>query len=307
MSKILIVEDEPDVRGLIKETLELEGYETLTAADGEEAEVIARRELPHLILLDVMLPRKNGYEVVRDLRRNVKTAHIPVIMLTARSGTSDKVTGLEVGADDYVTKPFDTEELLARVRAQLRIVERTLLSELTGLPGNTLIERAIRQVLNNQEAKWAVLYIDLDDFKAYNDVYGFIKGNELIKATADIISDAVARVNGGSEFVGHIGGDDFVVITSPDKAVPISEDIIARFDRERDRFYSKEDLARGYIVTTDRRGRSVQFPLVSISIGVVSNQFRKIRNQWEVGEIAAEVKKKAKATAGSAYYVDQRR
>lgn len=311
--KILVVEDEKDIRELLKVYFSMEGFDTILASNGEEALRIAQHELPHLVLLDLMLPGMNGFEVCRRLRNSIKTANIPIIMLTARNGLPDKLTGFETGADDYVTKPFDADELLARVRTQLRHVAQALLSELTGLPGNTAIEQTIKRLITGKDKKWAILYIDIDNFKAYNDVYGFLQGNELIKATARIIHKVVTDATSGSsgldsiDFVGHIGGDDFVVTTTPEKVKPICEEIIRRFDAEAPLHYSKEDRERGYILTEDRRGQVVQHPIATLSIGVVTNQFRRIESQWMVSKIAAEVKQKAKATPGSSYYVDLRR
>lgn len=313
MTKILVVEDDEDVRNLIGTALKMEGYEPVYATNGEEALRLARTAAPHLILLDVMLPRLDGFEVCRRLRKSVATSSIPIIMLTARGRIADKLVGFGLGADDYITKPFDTDELIARVQTQLRHLEQTLLSELTGLPGNRLIERTIERLVSDPEKKWAVLYIDIDNFKAYNDVYGFMKGNELIKATARIIEQTVAELagdgafTGETGFVGHIGGDDFVVITTPDKAEPISREIIRRFDAEAPQYYSPEDRQRGYITTMNRRGQLVSYPIATLSIGIVSNQHRRFGNPLEVSKVASEVKRKAKEMPGSSYYVDLRR
>lgn len=309
MGKILVVEDDEDIRELIRVSLELHGHATIPAADGAQALRLAVEEQPHLVLLDVMLPDINGFEVCRSLRRSTATSHIPIIMLTARATATDKLTGFELGADDYVTKPFDTDELLARVEVQLRHVERNLLSELTGLPGNAQIEQAIKRIVGLKDQHWAILYVDIDHFKEYNDVYGFLDGNELIKATGRALQEATRACGTKDEldFVGHIGGDDFVVITRPDRAERICYEIIRRFDAIAPMYYSSEDRARGYIIATDRRGNVAKVPIATISVGVVTSRYREISNYWLVGKIAAEVKKKAKALPGSSYYVDQRR
>lgn len=304
--KILVVDDEPATLLLLREHLEEAGYQVFSATTGAKAIELAKRQKPHVILLDINMPHKDGFEVCSDLRQSMKTFHIPIIMLTARSRTSDKVKGLTTGADDYITKPYDLDELLARVQAQLRYLERGLLSELTNLPGNTLIERAIEQVLNTPQKVWAIAYIDLDNFKAYNDVYGFVAGNQLIKTTARIIQEEVES-RGGNDFVGHIGGDDFVVISTPESIESICRRIIERADATIPTLYSDEDRERGYIVATDRKGRGMRFPTVTVSIGVVTNRQRQFASHWQVAKVAAEVKEKAKAISGSAYYIDQRR
>lgn len=308
LSKILIVDDEEYVRDLLETFLRAEGYETITAGAGGAAIELTRRELPHLILLDVMLPDMDGLTVCRRLRHSIRTTYIPIIMLTARQGVGEKVEALNIGADDYVTKPFNLQELLARIRTQLRHVELGLLSELTGLPGNTLIERAIGQVVRTPGAKWAILYIDIDHFKAYNDAYGFLEGNDLIKGVARILDEVITGANGGDiSFLGHIGGDDFVAIIDSDRVDEVCKAIIERYDREVRNHYSEADLARGYFYATDRQGNRVQFPIASLSIGVVTNSYKPIESVELVGKLAAEVKAKAKSIQGSTYYVDRRR
>lgn len=309
MSVILLIEDDKSIRELLRSTLEEQGYEVLAAEDGPNGLAIALQSVPHLILLDLVLPGLDGFEVCRRLRASLKTSHIPIIMLTARSSMLDKLAGLDLGADDYVTKPFDTDELLARVRAQLRRVQRSLLSPLTGLPGNAQVEEAVRELVKIQDKTWAVLYLDIDHFKEYNDVYGFLQGNELIKATARIIQETVSAMGSGEPFemVGHIGGDDFVVLTSEEGAERLCRELLRRFDAMVPEYYDERDRQRGYVVTADRQGRVIKAPIATLSIGVVTNRFRRIDNHWLVGSLAAEVKKKAKALPGSSYYVDQRK
>ncbi|MDA8188608.1 MAG: response regulator [Dehalococcoidales bacterium] len=311
MTKILVVEDEKNIQEMLEIYLASQGFEPISASDGEEALRLAHQETPQLIILDVMLPGIDGFEVCRQLRRSVKTASVPIIMLTAKATLPDKLTGFEIGADDYVTKPFDMDELVARMQTQLRHVAQALLSELTGLPGNTAIEQTIKRILNDRDGKWAILYVDIDNFKAYNDAYGFLQGNELIKAAARVIYQAVDEMASSDpenmDFVGHVGGDDFVVTTTPERVKPICEKIIRRFDAEAPLHYSPEHREQGYIITEDRKGQMVRYPIATVSIGVVTNQLRQIDTPWLVSKIAAEVKRKAKAIPGSSYYVDLRR
>jgi diguanylate cyclase (GGDEF)-like protein len=309
VSRILVIEDDESIRQLLETTLETQGYETLAAEDGRQGLGMALRNAPHLILLDIMLPGLDGLEVCRQLRSSVRTSHIPIIMLTARLSTADKLVALDSGADDYVTKPFDTDELIARIRALLRRMRRGLVSHLTGLPGNAQIEEAIKELVKIGDREWAVVYLDIDRFKEFNDAYGFLKGNELIKATGRIIEDVVGCDGCQEQFelLGHVGGDDFVVITSAERAIPMCRQILRRFDEEAPDHYSAGDRARGYVMTTDRQGRKTRAPIVTLSAGIVTNCFRTIDSYWMVGSIAAEVKKKAKALPGSAYYVDHRR
>jgi diguanylate cyclase (GGDEF)-like protein len=302
---VLVVEDDPLVVRMLCSMLEVEGFATLVAETGEAAVEYALREVPHLVLLDLMLPRMDGLEVARQLRANVKTAHIPVVMLSARHDTADKVRAFDTRVDDYLTKPFNTEELLARIRTQLRHVEQNLLSPLTGLPSGLQVERAISQQLR-ETAPWAILYLDLDHFKAYNDVYGFLRGNDLIRLTGQTAIDTVREVGSLTDFVGHIGGDDFVVITAPERIDPLCQELIRRFDARSQTLYSDDDQRRGVLLARDRQGQERSFPLVTLSIGVVTNLHRPLTSVEEVSRIAAEVKRKAKECGGSGYFVDRR-
>ncbi|HEY7833028.1 MAG TPA: response regulator [Ktedonobacterales bacterium] len=302
---VLVVEDDPLVVRMLCSMLEVEGFATLVAETGEAAVEYALREVPHLVLLDLMLPRMDGLEVARQLRANVKTAHIPVVMLSARHDTADKVRAFDTRVDDYLTKPFNTEELLARIRTQLRHVEQNLLSPLTGLPSGLQVERAISQQLR-ETAPWAILYLDLDHFKAYNDVYGFLRGNDLIRLTGQTAIDTVREVGSLTDFVGHIGGDDFVVITAPERIDPLCQELIRRFDARSQTLYTDDDQQRGVLLARDRQGQERSFPLVTLSIGVVTNLHRPLTSVEEVSRIAAEVKRKAKECGGSGYFVDRR-
>jgi diguanylate cyclase (GGDEF)-like protein len=306
-STILCIDDDPNIRDLVTAALELDGFQVISASDGAQGLERAGVDQPQLIILDVMLPDMRGWEVLRELKNHARTANIPVIFLSALDETDDRVTGLAMGADDYIGKPFAVKELLARVRTQLRHAEDNLLSELTGLPGNTQIQRALRQALRDPRRDLLVLYIDVDHFKSFNDVYGFLRGNELIKRTAAILRTLIL---GGDPawFLGHIGGDDFVVIlrADEDEAERICRSIIEQFDAQMPILYDPSDRQRGYVVATDRQSQSHQYPLVTVSIAIVSNHRRLIADEWEASAIAAELKKAAKQQPYSTYVFDKR-
>jgi len=302
MANILVVEDEQLIARLLKETLLIEGYQAVTVLNGEDAVQFALRETPHLIILDVMLPGIDGYEVVRRLRAHPKTMHIPIIILSSLGEPKDKVSAFEVGVDDYITKPFHTDELLARIRTQLRRVQQNFLSPLIGLPGGRQIELAIKDKLNSVEP-WSMLYLDLDNFKAFNDVYGFLTGNDMIRLVGQICQRMVRQYGNPDDFVGHIGGDDFVVVTTPDCTHILCEHICVRYKEESICFYRPEDLRRGSISGVDRKGRSYQFPLVSLSIGVVNNQLWQPHSIKEVSYLAAEAKNHAKQSTDNVYHI----
>jgi diguanylate cyclase (GGDEF)-like protein len=304
---ILCIDDDPNIRDLVTAALELDGFQVLSASDGTQGLERAGMDQPQLIILDVMLPDMRGWEVLRELKNQARTANIPVIFLSALDETDDRVTGLAMGADDYIGKPFAVKELLARVRTQLRHAEDNLLSELTGLPGNTQIQRALRRGLRDPRRDLLVLYIDVDHFKSFNDVYGFLRGNELIKRTASILRGLILSGD-PSWFLGHIGGDDFVAIlrAGEDEAEEICRAIIAQFDAQMPLLYDASDRERGYVVATDRQSQSHQFPVVTVSIAVVSNHRRVIVDEWEASAIAAELKKAAKQQMKSVYVFDKR-
>lgn len=305
--KVLVVDDDKLVVKITTDCLEKEGFLVYAAHDFTSAMEQIYQATPDIILLDVVLPQMNGYEICRMLRNDTRTSHLPVIMLTSMGEVEDKVTGLDAGADDYITKPFDNLELVARVKTHLRRAKQEKsFNPLTGLPGNILIEEEIKQRVANANRQFSVLYLDLDNFKAYNDVYGFLKGDEVIKLVAHIVEKAVKKLGNNDDFLGHIGGDDFIVVTSPEKADDLCKLVISQFDSTITLFYSAEDRKKGYIVTRDRNNNEIKYPLISISIAVVSNERRFIESHWQVSEIAAELKKYAKTQSGSVYVKDRR-
>jgi diguanylate cyclase (GGDEF)-like protein len=305
MADILVVEDEQLIARLLKETLQIEGYNAVTVLNGEDAVQFALCETPHLIILDLMLPGIDGYEVVRRLHTHPKTMHIPILVLSALGEPKDKVSAFEVGVDDYITKPFHTDELLARVRAQLRRVEQNFLSPLIGLPGGFQVEVAIKYKLNSMEP-WSMLYLDLDNFKAFNDVYGFLTGNDMIRLVGRICQRVVRQYGNPDDFVGHVGGDDFVVVTTPERAQILCRHICDQYKEESIAFYRPEDLRRGSISGVDRKGRSYQFPLISLSIGVVNNQIWQPHSIQEMSYLAAEAKNHAKQSTDNVYHIGTR-
>ncbi len=305
--KILIIEDDPDVRDIMKITLADEDYEITEAGNGEEGVKIAQTKPFNLILCDYRMPKMDGQQVCRTIKNDLLLRHVPIIMVTGSGDVDSKVGGIDAGADDYLVKPFEPKELLARIRMTLRRTERDLeANPLTRLPGNVSI---LNEFSNRLESKtlFSVCYLDLDKFKSYNDTYGFEHGDEVIKETARILIRSLQEVGVKGDFIGHIGGDDFVVVTTPDKVDIICNKIIDDFDRTIPSFYTETDRNNGYILGHDRQGQPQKFPLMSISIGVVSNEFRKIEHVAQIGEIGAELKSYAKAIEKSNYVKDKRK
>jgi diguanylate cyclase (GGDEF)-like protein len=303
---VLIADDDDDILRFVEVNLRLEGFDVLTASDGEHALRHASTSEPDLILLDVMMPGLDGYEVCKRLREDARTKHMCVIMLTAKSLSADRVVGLTSGADDYIIKPFDPIELVARVKSSLRRSrEMRHLNPLTGLPGNVQVQDEVARRVQAGE-RFAVMYVDLDDFKAFNDHYGFMRGDEAIKLLARCARDALKGSGRKDHFLGHIGGDDLVAIIDADVAESAAEDIIESWDREIVALYDPEDVDRGYIEVEDRRSQRRRFPITTVSVGIASNDGRTIDSHWVASEIASEMKNFAKRDPVSSYAIDRR-
>jgi diguanylate cyclase (GGDEF)-like protein len=305
-AKVLVVDDDPNTLDIIKLGLEFKNYRVITGTNGEEALELISSENPDMVVLDVMMPKVDGLEVCRRTKENFFTSQIPIMLLTARGQVEHKVEGLSVGADDYLSKPFDMRELVARVEMILRRTRLSMeASPLTGLPGNIAIQREIQRRISAKQF-FAVCYMDLDNFKAYNDLYGHSAGDEVIKATAEMISRAFKGKGTEEDFVGHVGGDDFLCITVPEKAEKLCQEVIDNFDARIGDHYRPKDSQRGYIQSVDRLGHKQKFPLMSISIAILTNEKREITHHAMVAQIAAELKKYAKTFPGSKFVKDRR-
>lgn len=304
--RILLADDEPDLLQILRDNLAAEGYAVETAANGEDALASIRADAPDLAILDLRMPRVDGFGVVAELRKDPVLQHLPVIILSASGTREIRVEGLDLGADDFVAKPVDLPELKARVRMILRRTREGLdANPLTRLPGNVSIETRVESALASGQAL-AVLYIDLNQFKAYNDAYGYDAGDRVIKATGRLLL-ALAREGGAEDFVGHIGGDDFIVLSKPERMEALAKRVIKEFDAMVPGFYKEEDRKRRKIVSTDRQGRVLEFPLLSIAVGVCHNAYRPLNSYAQVSQLAAELKRHAKAKSGSALVIDRRR
>lgn len=304
--KILTVDDDPDILDVLALTLS-ESYEIFQAPNGKEGLLITRQKNPDLIICDYMMPVMTGPEFIKALKKDILLRHLPVIMLTGKGEVKDMVDGIEAGADDYLVKPFEPSELLARIKMILRRTVQSLdANPLTHLPGNTSIMEELQQRID-QKQPFAVGYADLDNFKIYNDQYGFEKGDDIIRITARILIKNVQGKGGAEAFLGHIGGDDFVFIASDQAIDSICQSIIEEFDRTAPEFYNEEDRKRGYIMGKDRQGNEIKIGLLSISIGVVSSATHKITHVAQISEIGAELKKFAKSLDKSNYVRNQRK
>jgi diguanylate cyclase (GGDEF)-like protein len=301
---VLVADDDEDIVRFVEVNLRLEGFDVATASDGEQALQSAYDLGPDLVLLDVMMPTLDGFEVCKRLRSDARTKQISVIMLTAKSLSADRVVGLTAGADDYMIKPFDPIELVARVRIALtRSRGSREVNPLTQLPGDAQMQEEVAERVT-RGVPFAVLYTDLDNFKAFNDHYGFLRGDEAIKLLAGCSSDALREIADGEHFLGHIGGDDLVAIVAPDVGERVAQSIIERWDRGILELYDPEDVERGYIEIEDRRKQRHRWPITTLSIGIASNTLRPIDNHLAATEIAVELARHAKRDRVSSYAVE---
>lgn len=306
MTTILVADDDPDLRDILRSTLEPAGFSVIEAADGDQALQLVRAQPPDLVILDYQMPQLTGPQVCERLKQDLLLRHLPVILLTGKSEVQDKVEGINAGADDYVVKPFEPEELLARIQMVLRRTVRDLeANPLTRLPGNPSIQRELERCITSGKP-FAACYIDLNRFKAFNDHYGFKRGDEVIQRTATILLEASRTCGSQGDFVGHIGGDDFLIVTEAACAERLCEDIIRRFDAAVPQFHDEVDRARGHLLHVDRQGNTVKLPLLSIAIALVTNAQQPLTHPAQVATIGAELKAYAKQFEKSVY-VKQRR
>jgi diguanylate cyclase (GGDEF)-like protein len=303
---ILIVEDDLSLRRVLRMQLEAAGYQVSEAENGMAGLALLQQETPDLVILDVMMPEMDGYTVCQKIREQRRFHQLPVIFLTAKDQAESRIMSLDNGANDYLTKPYDRHELLLRVRNHINLghAQRDA-NPLTGLPGNVAIEMETQARLDRHQ-DFALLYVDLDHFKAYNDTYSYRAGDRVIQLTAGILLQTFQQFGNPGDFVGHIGGDDFVAITTPDKADAVCNAIVAAFDRKILEHYEPADLARGYVEVENRRYEMERFPLVSVTIALVETDRYHIDHIAKLNDIVTDLKKVGKRIPGSVVVRDQR-
>jgi len=288
--RLLIVEDDFDISNMLKIYFTGQSYEVDIAPRGQVALEKTRQNLPHLIILDIMLPDIDGFEVCRNLRTSTRTSHVPIIFLTQKDERSDKLQGLELGADDYITKPFDIEELKLRVqRAITRAEQQSLTDPRSGLPAGRMIEDQLRQIIRKQN--WALMDVRIGYYEPFKEVYGFVAGDDVLRFTAMLMGEVVDELGTINDFIGHAGGDNFIIITTEEYASAIKKRLKERFVDEVLSHYNFMDREQGYIMTTDKNGQLIQTPLMRLAVGIVApsqHQFADIR---EITELAAEARR----------------
>jgi DNA-binding response OmpR family regulator len=270
-SKILIVEDDLDTSDMLRVYFEAQGYEVLTAAWGSDALEICQKTLPDLIIQDIRLPDIDGYEICRRLRDNLRTSQIPFIFLTEKREREDKIAGLKLGAVDYITKPFDVQELRLRVRNALRRAGyESLVNPITGLPGGRLVEEQSELLL--EKTDWAILSVSVNDLETFNEAYGFVAGDDVLRAVGLILNNAVEEVGTLEDFVGHPGGASFIIITVPPKVEELRDKVVTRLMRAINYFYPIKDRELAQRGVEESLGDEKLVPLMSISVSIVTSK-----------------------------------
>lgn len=265
------------------------------------------RDIPSLIIINEDGVDEDTIKICDSIRGDENNIITPIIVISSNHDKDHRVKILKAGVEHYIKAPIDEEYMYYTIVNAIRLLYTNRgISPLTGLPGNIQIQTEIKRRLLNKE-DFCVIYLDLDNFKAYNDVYGFLNGDEIIKFTAKTIMNNINSNDCEDCFVGHIGGDDFVAMISGVNCEKICQNIVIEFDEGVKRFFTRTDLDKGYIEVPDRKGVIEQFPITSISIGVVVVDKGRFKNTLEIGEVAAQVKHLAKTTFGSTYVIDRRK
>lgn len=289
-TRLLVVEDDFDISNMLKIYFQGLGYSVDIAPRGTEALKKTRQNLPHLIVLDIMLPDIDGYEVCRTLRTNTRTSHIPVIFLTQKDERSDRLQGLELGADDYITKPFDIEELKLRVQNAIARAERESLTDpRSGLPSGRLIEEQLRRIIRKKD--WALMDIRINHFNPFKEAYGFVAGDDVLRFTAMMLNESLDKHGTLNDFIGHAGSENFIIITTEEVAPGLKEEIKARFADEILTHYNFMDRDQGFISVSNEDGVIENVPLMSISVGTVSPSTYQFADIREITELAAEARR----------------
>ena len=296
-ARLLIVEDDYDISNMLRIYFTAQGYDVDTALRGSEALEKTRQVMPNLIVLDIMLPDIDGFEVCRTLRLSTRTRHIPVIFLTQRDERSDRLKGLEQGADNYITKPFDIEELKLYVQNSIARSERESLADpQTGLPSGRLIEEELRKIIRQRKG-WAFMDIRVNHYEPFKDVYGFIAGNDVLRFASMLIGEVMDELGTQNDFIGHAGGDNFIIISTEESAPAIRQRLKTRFKEEVLSHYNFMDRQQGYILAPDETGKIQQTPLMTLAVGLISPSTHVFSDIREITELAAEERRQDAAVS----------
>lgn len=305
IQEIYIIDDDESSLPIFKELFKNDNEFKFIGVKTEQID-LALKNIPFLIIINEDAIDRDVVEVCKKIRTDEDNKITPIIVVSSDSERGHRLDVLRESVEYYIKKPVDTDYLYYTVKNLNRLLNiNRRISALTGLPGNVQIHAELKKRIANKE-EFSVLYLDLDNFKAYNDIYGFLKGDQIIEFTAQTILRCIHEQFIENSFVGHIGGDDFIAIVPSIEVDKICQSIIMEFDRNVTKFFTDDDLERGYIEVANRKGIIEQFALTSISIGVVIGEKGRFSNILEIGEVGAQVKHMAKSVMGSSYAIDRR-
>jgi diguanylate cyclase (GGDEF)-like protein len=295
---VLIADADTDITEYLAARLRSDGFDTALARDGYQALAAIALRRPVIVLLEVTLPVIDGLALTRQLRADPATASLPIILMRANPTSADKIAGLRVGGDDYIAKPFDAAEVSARIDSAIRRHREVRESSpLTGMPGNDRILRELSSWIRRGDP-FALCYIDIDHFKAVNDVYGFVRGDEFIRGLAECLYLAASDAGAAPVFLGHVGGDDFTILCSPDHVEATTTFLNEHFTARVKALCDPADAARGYIEHADRSRHTVRSRLPTLSIGVALSTRRAFADPHEAVAEATALKSVAKSHPG---------
>jgi PleD family two-component response regulator len=288
-SRILIVEDNPDIGSMLRLYFEKQGFEVLLATRGGDALILTRATMPNLLILDIMLPDMNGYDVCRSLRGSSRTAHIPILFLTQKNERGDRIAGLELGADDYITKPVDLEELHLRVQNTIQRTERESLTDPhTGLPASRLIENRLQECLSRKG--WALLDCRLLHFDEYRAAYGSPTADDILRFTAVIILEVVDQAGTPNDFIGYSGGDSFILLTEESRAGALEARLKTWFAQDIPEKYSYLDRQRGFMLLRNTAGVENHVPLMELSVTTLRSSEHNFSDVRQITEKTAALR-----------------
>lgn len=303
---IYIIDDDDSSILVFRELFKNDEEFKFTSVKSEQIDE-ALRNIPTMIIINEDAVKIDAIELCKKIRNDDDNGITPIIMVSSNKDKEHRINILKESVEYYIRKPVNEKYLYYTIKNLSRLLRiNRRISPLTGLPGNVQIHAELKKRLMKKE-EFSVLYLDLDNFKAYNDVYGFLKGDEIIKFTANTILTCVHTLIQSGAFVGHIGGDDFVAIVPTLDCEELCKSIIANFDAQVTKYFTEEDVEKGYVEVANRKGIIEQFPLTSISIAVVEADKNRFSNILEIGEVGAQVKHLAKSIMGSSYAINRRK
>jgi PleD family two-component response regulator len=305
-ARILVVDDEENLRNIVEYQLRGEGFDVRGLGRGDEALSAALHWKPDLVLLDLMMPGMDGFAVCRALRGHSDTQGLPVIVVTARGDASTRLQALVAGAAEFVVKPYVWDELLARITNVLELSRRHAgMVSFLGLPGSAATEAEIARLLNGQE-DFAFLNLDIDHFRRFNEKFGYEKGDEVVRRLGRVIREVIDAQETNVRFLGHLGGDDFVILVAPESAQPVADKLIRRFEREARSFFPARDVERGHYEVVNRQGKRETVPLLGLTVALVNHVRERDLHPRRLADVAAELRSYGKSRSGSIVVTERR-